>query len=116
MRALTVKVTQTLPAELGGGTKTGMLSGKVSLVGYHVVDALTALPMTGDRVNSPLLDAMYSKVDLSGLAVPKLGGADRAIVRSVSQIKIGNLDATGANGTGGSVDGEAGGCGGGGPA
>jgi hypothetical protein len=114
-RALTVKVTQTLPPEAGGGNKTGSLSGKLTLVGYNELDSLADLPMVGGKVNSPMLDAMYSKVDLSGMAIPKLGGSDRAIVRSVSQIKLGNLDATGADGAGATVAGEAGGCGGGGP-
>lgn len=113
-RALTVKVTQTLPAELGGGTKSGSLSGKLSVVGYNELDSLAKLPMVGGKVNSPMLDALYSKVDLSGMAVPKLGGNDRAIVRSVSQIKLGALDATGADGASNAVAGEAGGCGGGG--
>jgi hypothetical protein len=114
-RSLTVKVTQTLPPELGGGTKTGSLSGKLTLIGHdELVPA--KLPMAGAKINSPALDALYSKVDLSGLATAVFGGADRAKLRSVSGIKTAALNATGATGTATAVAGEAGGCGGGAPA
>src|SRR6185503_10578740 len=79
-RALTVTVTQTVPPESGGGTKTAALSGKLSLLGYGELDALGKLPMTGNKINSPMLASKYSKVDLSAVAVPKFGGTGRAIV------------------------------------
>jgi hypothetical protein len=111
-RALTVTVTQSLP---GGGTAMASLAGKLTLNGYDELDALAKLPMTGGSINSPML-ATYSKVDLTGLAVPRFGGNGRAIVRSVSDIKLPNLDLQGTGGGTGATDGEAGGCGGGGPA
>ncbi|HEY0990272.1 MAG TPA: hypothetical protein VGD80_24640, partial [Kofleriaceae bacterium] len=95
-RALTVTVTQTLPPEAGGGTKTASLSGKLTLIGYGELDALGKLPMTGAKINSPML-AKYSKVDLSGLTVPNFGGNGRAIVQSVSQIKLPDLKLSGTD-------------------
>jgi hypothetical protein len=109
-RSLTVTVTQSLP---GGGTAMAQLSNKLTLTGYDELDALGKLPLTSGKINSPMLAEKYSKVDLSAVAVPEFGGDGRAIVTSVSEIKMPNLNLAGANGSG---EGEAGGCGGGAPA
>lgn len=114
-RSLTVKVTQTLPPELGGMTKSASLSGKLTLIGYDELVPAN-LPMTGGKINSPALDPQYSKVDLSGLSPANFGGADRAKLRAVSAIKTAALNATGATGAATAVAGEAGGCNGGAPA
>jgi hypothetical protein len=111
-RALTVTVTQSLP---GGGTAMASLGGKLTLTGYDELDALGKLPMTSGKIDSPML-AKYSKVDLSAVALPKFGGTARAIMTSVSEIKMPDLDLSGTSGGTGAVEGEAGGCGGGGPA
>ncbi|HZJ67961.1 MAG TPA: hypothetical protein VFD36_30865, partial [Kofleriaceae bacterium] len=103
-RALTVTVTQTLPPEAGGGTVMASLSGKLTLIGYGELDALGKLPMTGAKINSPML-AKYSKVDLSAFTVPKFGGNGRAIVQSVSEIKLPTLDLEGTEGGSGAVAG-----------
>lgn len=113
-RSLTVKVTQTLPPELGGMTKTASLSGKLTLIGHDELDA-SKLPMTGGKIDSPKLDKLYSKVAISGLNPARFGGSDRAIVTSVSGIAVMDVEANGAGGGGSAVAGEAGGCGGGAP-
>jgi hypothetical protein len=113
-RSLTVTVTQTLPPELGGGTKSGSLSGKLTLIGHDELDA-TKLPMTDGKIDSPKLDKLYSKVAISGLNPARFGGNDRAIVTSVSGITMMDLEANGASGGNSAVAGEAGGCGGGAP-
>jgi hypothetical protein len=110
--ALTVTVTQTLPAEFGSGTKQATLTDKLVLVGLDELAAAN-VPMVGGKVNSPALDERYSKVAVSSAVT--FGGAGRAVVRSMSDITMTDIDSTGANGGGNTVAGEAGGCGGGAP-
>lgn len=114
--ALDVKVTQELPAELGGGTPTATLRDKLALVGLKELTSTTIPEVAGSNIDTPKLEALYSKVDLSAIAIAKFVGTKRAIIRAVSGITTAQLTANGANGVDGPSPGAVGGCGGGGPA
>jgi len=110
MIRLDVKVTETIPAELGGGTATFTLHDKLVLQGLSELTSASATIDTGT------LEPLYSKVDLSAVTTT-FTGANRAIIHSVSSITAKAIAASGAEG--GTTAATAilvGGCPGGGPA
>jgi hypothetical protein len=109
---LDVKVTETIPAELGGGTATYTLHDKLALQGLsELIPAANNGP-----IDTTTLEPMYSKVDLSALTPATFTGATRAIIHSMSSITAKAITANGANGASGATMMQVGGCGGGGPA
>jgi hypothetical protein len=115
---LDVKVTQELPAELGGGTPTATLKGKLALRGLKELTAGATPEVTGSDIDTARLEKQYSRVDLSGIPSARFVGGARAIIRSVSSISAVALVANGAGGAnsgagGGGAPARVGGCGGG---
>lgn len=99
--ALDVTLTQSLPAEAGGGTATATLRDQLRLVGLKELNRNTTPEVTvaGSVVtlDTTKLEERYSKVDF---ATPPVGtllfaGANRAIIRSMSSITTGSLQAKG---------------------
>ncbi len=109
---LDVKVTETVPPELGGGTATFTLHDKLALQG---LSELTPAANSG-AINTTTLESMYSKVDLTNLNPATFTGAPRAIIHSMSSVATKAIVANGPKGGGAAVAAAVGGCGGGGPA
>jgi hypothetical protein len=114
--ALDVKVTQELPAELGGGTPAAVLHGKLALVGLKELTSATTPEVNGSDIRTDMLQPEYSVVDLSGIDSARFVGEALAVIHSMSTITTDELTATGASGVDGPTMGAVGGCGGGGPA
>jgi hypothetical protein len=100
--ALDVRVTQTIPLELGGGMATAIFPGQLTLVGLKELKDTTTPEVTGNNIDTTRLEEFYSKVDLSGITSAQLVGANRAIIHSMSSISVATLIAKGADGGGGS--------------
>jgi hypothetical protein len=113
---LDVKVTETIPPSLGGGTSTSTLSGKLTLTGLKELTKATTPEVVGTDIHTAMLEPLYSMVDLSMIPTAKFVDADRAIVRSVSSITTAALTADGGKGGAAATAGVAGGCDGGAPA
>jgi hypothetical protein len=110
---LDIKVTETIPPELGGGTSTFTLHDKLALQGLSEL-----IPAAGSgAIDTATIEPMYSKVDLSNLTPATFTGAGRAIIRSMSSITTKAITATGGDGgTSTATMTLVGGCPGGGPA
>ena len=103
-----ITVTETIPAELGAGTATSTLHGKLALQG---LDELTS----ASTIDTTTLEPLYSKVDLPAALTFK--GAGRAIIHSVSSITAKAITGNGGDGgTAAATMMTVGGCPGGGPA
>jgi hypothetical protein len=103
-----ITVTETIPAELGGGTATSTLHGELALQG---LDELTS----ASSIDTTTIQPLYSKVDLP-VAIT-FTGASRAIIHAVSSITAKAITANGGDGgTAAATMMTAGGCAGGGPA
>jgi hypothetical protein len=117
--ALDVKVTESIPAALGGGTASSMLSNKLALMGLKELTKDTApeVDKANSKIDTTLLADRYSKVDLSGISTATFIGAKRAVIVSMSSITTSALVATGASGevAAGSGGAAVGGCAGGAP-
>jgi hypothetical protein len=118
MVALDVKVTQTLPAELGGATRTVVAHDKLTLVGLKELDSMASELVSGE-IDTAKLAPRYAKVDLSNVARVQFTGTARAVIVSMSSIATMQLEAIGGGGAGGNDGGGggqpiAGGCVGGG--
>lgn len=107
---LAIKVSESIPPELGGGTATAMLSGQLALQG------LDEFPSGASIDTTTALDPMYSKVVMPA-AITAFTGANRAIIHSMSSITANAITANGSDGAASAATpGAVGGCGGGGPA
>src|SRR5262249_12717766 len=120
MVALDVKITQTLPAELGGGTRTAVAHDKLALAGLKELDSM-ASEIVNSKIDTDMLAERYSKVDLSAFAKVTFIGTKRAVIVSMSSITTMQLEVVagaGATGDAGGAGGipVAGGCNGGGNA
>lgn len=116
--ALDVKVTETIPPELGGGTATTPTPVTLTLLG---LDELTNTspeiePAATPIIHTAKLAPLYSRVDLSMVATAKFADTGRALVRSVSSITANALTANGAIAGTSAAPGAVGGCDGGAPA
>lgn len=113
---LDVKVTETIPATLGGGTSTSTLSGKLTLTGLKELTNATMPEVVGTDIHTAMLEPLYSMVDLSMIPTARFIDPGRAIVHAVSSITTAALTADGAKGGAGATVGVAGGCDGAAPA